>query len=171
MAASCGARSIPNPDRQDDDLNAQELKTTLDREGRLVVERPREQILSLEHELTREYHGSAELLYRVHTDPLELLNEIGSEGVAILGVQAHALGDSDVLLEVTAHLLFQRAELMHALELGRIHGPHRDENDVSIVAREEPLDRKHGMDAKSAVALDQHDCGRPLRGELRLGLR
>src|SRR6266540_243869 len=53
---------LPHPDRQDDDLDPGELQPALDRERRLPVERAREEVLALEHQLAREHHRTAELL-------------------------------------------------------------------------------------------------------------
>jgi hypothetical protein len=166
-----GLRRGSHPDRQDDRLHAAELQPALDRECGLVVERAREQVLALEHELAREHHAAPELLDQVEAHVLELGDQIGAEGVTVLGVVAHAIRQVDILLEVGTHLPLERRHVLNSLELPRIHQPHRAEHEVLEVARKQPLDREQGVDAEAAIGLDQHDRRGAVRGELGLGAR
>src|SRR5256885_8957970 len=105
---------LPDADRQDDHLDAGELQPALDRERRLVVERTGEHRLALEHELAGEHDRAAEFLLQVVADLLQLLDQVGADGEAVLGVVTHALRQLHVLVQGVTHLLLERAHAIGA---------------------------------------------------------
>src|SRR4029079_17520008 len=161
---------LPHPDGKDDHLDPRELQPALDRECRLGVERAREQILSLEHELPREHDGTAELLDQVETDVLELLDQVGAQRVAVLGVVAHALCERGVFLEVLALLRLELLDVLDALELRGVHEPDGYEHEVLEVTRKQALHRQQRVDAEAGIRLDHDDRGRAVGSELGLHL-
>src|SRR5215467_2749024 len=105
---------LPHPNRHDDDLDAAELQPALDRKRGLVMERASEEALALEHQLPGEDHRAPELLHEIETHVLELLDQVGADRVAVLGIDPHTLREVHELLEVSADA---------RLELGHRFGP------------------------------------------------
>src|SRR6185503_9618113 len=142
-------------------------KTALDGECRLVVKGAGEQRLALEDQLTEEDHRPTELLDEAEAEGLELLRDIGPEPVAELRVNAEALCQLGVLLEIGSHALLETLELLGTLELSRIHEPHADEDEVPEVIGDEALDREQGVHAEASIAFDQHQRRGPIVGTAR----
>src|SRR2546425_5617230 len=120
---SCGSRhlrALPYANRQHDHLNAEELQPALNRKRRVTVQRTREDRLALEHQLPGEDDGALEFPRDVGADVLELVDQVGSERVARLRIEAETVGEPDVTLEIAAHFILERAHLVDALELGGV---------------------------------------------------
>ena len=86
----------------------------------------REQVLALEHELAREHHRTG----GIPSPGRGTCSRAPRSGRcrACSGTPRRspsACASVDVLLEVAAHLRLERLDLVHALELGGVHEPHR----------------------------------------------
>src|SRR5437773_11003877 len=126
---SRGPLRLPHPDGQDDHLHARELQPPLDRERSFGMERAREQVLALKHELTGEDDRTPELTNQVGADAVELVDQVRPQRAAVLGVVSHALSQLRVLEQIVADLRLERLDVLHALELGRVDQPDRYEHE------------------------------------------